>query len=79
MNPAEDAIEEAHRAGFDVDLLDTNLALTPEERWRQHDAALELVLALEATRGRVVPDWAVIRWKRSGVGLCLKCAKAATW
>jgi hypothetical protein len=50
MNPAEDAIEEAHRAGFDVDLLDTNLALTPEERWRQHDAALELVLELEKAR-----------------------------
>ena len=66
MNPAEDAIAEAHRAGFDVDLPDTNLELTPEERWRQHDAALELVLELEATRRRVVPDWAVIRWKRSG-------------
>ncbi|HUL53214.1 MAG TPA: hypothetical protein VLT83_07385 [Opitutaceae bacterium] len=50
MNPADHAIEEAHRAGFDVDLLDTNLALTPEERWRQHDAALELVLELEEAR-----------------------------
>ena len=50
MNPADNAIEEAHRAGFDLDLLDTNLALTPEERWRQHDAALELVLELEKAR-----------------------------
>ncbi|HUJ45444.1 MAG TPA: hypothetical protein VLW52_17750 [Opitutaceae bacterium] len=50
MNPADQAIQEAHRAGFDLDLLDTNLALTPEERWRQHDAALELVLELEKAR-----------------------------
>lgn len=50
MNPANDAIEEARRAGFDIDLLDTNLALTPEERWRQHDTALEFVLELEEAR-----------------------------
>ena len=50
MNPADKAIEEAHRAGFDVDLLDTNLALSPEERWQQHDAALELVQELAKAR-----------------------------
>ena len=54
MSPAEDAIEEARRAGFDVDLLDTNLALTPAERWRQHDTALEFVLELE--QARIVRD-----------------------
>ncbi len=54
MSPAQDAIEEARRAGFDVDLLDTNLALTPEERWRQHDTALEFVLELE--QARIVRD-----------------------
>ena len=50
MNPPDNAIEEARRAGFDMDLLDTNLALTPEERWQQHNAALELVLELEKAR-----------------------------
>lgn len=50
MNPADDALEEARRAGVDLDLLDTNLALTPEERWQQHDVALELVLELEKAR-----------------------------
>lgn len=42
-----DAIEAARRAGIDVDLLDTNLALTVKERWEQHDAAMELALKLE--------------------------------
>lgn len=47
MNPSEDpAIEAARRAGFDMDLLDSNLALTPEERALRHDSALELMLAL---------------------------------
>ncbi len=50
MNPADDPIEQARRAGFDMDLLDTNLALTPEERWRQHDTALEFVLELQQAR-----------------------------
>ena len=50
MTPGETALEDARRAGFDLDLIDTNLALTPEQRWQQHDAALELVLALEAAR-----------------------------
>ena len=44
------AIEAARRAGFDIDLLDSNLALSPEERWKQHDAALEFALALESAR-----------------------------
>jgi len=50
MDPANDAIEQARRAGFDMDLLETNLALTPEERWRQHDTALEFVLELQQAR-----------------------------
>jgi hypothetical protein len=72
MNPADDALEQARRAGFDLDLLDTNLALTPEERWQQHDAALELVGKFEASRGKVVPEEAVIRWRRSGGRLVLE-------
>ena len=49
MNPSTDdhAIEEASRAGFDLNLIEINLSLTPEERWRQHDMALEVVLDLE--------------------------------
>jgi hypothetical protein len=48
MKPAEQALEEARRAGIDLDLLDTNLALSVKERWQQHDAALELALKLQA-------------------------------
>ena len=50
MDSTEAAIEEARRAGFDLDLIDTNLALPVEERWRQHDCALELLLELEMAR-----------------------------
>lgn len=46
-NPAQ-ALEEARRAGIDLDLLDSNLALPVKERWAQHDGALELALKLEA-------------------------------
>lgn len=45
-NPVQ-ALEEARRAGIDLDLLDTNLALSVKERWSQHDAALELALKIE--------------------------------
>ena len=50
MNPTDPAIEDARRAGIDVDLLDTNLALTIGERWRQHDAVLQLALSLQAAK-----------------------------
>ena len=50
MNADQAAIEEARRAGFDLDLIDTNLALSVAEHWRQHDGALELVLELEKAR-----------------------------
>ncbi len=50
MNSAEQAIEEARRAGIDLSLLDSNLALSVKERWQQHDAALDLVLKLQAAR-----------------------------
>ena len=48
MKPAEQtkAIEEARRAGIDLDLLDSNLALSAEERVLRHESALELVRAL---------------------------------
>lgn len=49
LSPAQ-ALEAARVAGFDLDLIDTNLALPIEERWRQHDMALELMLKFERAR-----------------------------
>ncbi len=34
MTAAEQALEDARRAGIDLDLLDTNLALSVKERWQ---------------------------------------------
>lgn len=50
IHSVEEIFEEARRAGIDLDLLDTNLALPVRERWRQHDAALALILKLEAAK-----------------------------
>jgi hypothetical protein len=44
------ALDEARRAGIDLDLLDTNLALSVAARWRQHDLALDLIEKLETAR-----------------------------
>jgi len=49
-SPTDPAIEEARRAGFDINLIEINLSLTPEERWRQHDMALAVILELEEAR-----------------------------
>ena len=46
MEPPNQALEEARRAGIDLDLLDSNLALTYEQRVLRHESALELMLAL---------------------------------
>ncbi|QYM80840.1 hypothetical protein K0B96_13185 [Horticoccus luteus] len=40
------AITAAERAGFDLNLIDCNLALSPEQRLLRHDAALELAQEL---------------------------------
>jgi hypothetical protein len=48
MNSTDPAIEEGRRAGFDMDMLDTNLTLTLDERMLQHDSALELALEMRA-------------------------------
>ena len=45
---AHAAIAEAERVGFDLSLVDSNLALSVEERLLRHDAALEFKLALRA-------------------------------
>lgn len=47
MDDQTQVLEEARRAGIDLDLLDTNLALSVKERWSQHDAALELAFKLK--------------------------------
>jgi hypothetical protein len=46
MTNPDPALEEARRAGIDLNLLDLNLALTYEERVLRHESALELMLAL---------------------------------
>ena len=50
MEPGLDPLEEARRAGFDLNLIELNLALSPSERCRQHDMPLEVVLELEKAR-----------------------------
>ena len=50
MEPSNQALEEARRAGIDLDLLDSNLALTYEQRVLRHESALELMLALREAR-----------------------------
>lgn len=47
MKTREQIIAEAQRAGVDFEMLEYNLSLTPDERARQHDAALALVLELK--------------------------------
>ena len=41
-----DAVEAARRAGIDMNLVESNLALTPEQRVLRHESALELAQAL---------------------------------
>ena len=55
VNPTEqaEALESARRAGIDLSLVDSNLALTVSERWQQHDAALDLVIKLQAAREKL--------------------------
>lgn len=43
----EQIIAEAVQAGIDLELVEYNLTLSPEERARQHDGALELALELK--------------------------------
>ena len=46
----DQAITDAERAGFDLTLVDASLRLTHEERARQHDQALALVLEFDRIR-----------------------------
>jgi hypothetical protein len=55
MSPADakQILAEAIQAGIDLEMLEYNLGLSPEERARQHDAALVLVLELAETGERM--------------------------
>jgi hypothetical protein len=50
VEPLNEAIEEAQRAGFDLSLVEASLRLSPEERAAQHDQALSLVLEFDQIR-----------------------------
>ncbi|NCN26283.1 hypothetical protein GW915_01805 [bacterium] len=40
----------AEKAGFDLNLIERNLQLTPEQRIEEHQSALDLVWQLEEAR-----------------------------
>jgi hypothetical protein len=64
MEHSDRALEEARCAGIDLDLLDSNLALTYEQRALRHESALELVLALkeaQPTHEKPAPPPAKVR------------------
>jgi hypothetical protein len=44
------SIDDARLAGFDLNLIEINLSLSPEERWRQHDMALTVIQEFEQAR-----------------------------
>lgn len=48
VNPnATSALEVARSAGIDLDMIDSNLALSVKERWTQHEQAFELAMKLK--------------------------------
>lgn len=52
VNLAEQHIEEARRAGIDLDLLDLIQTQSVAERWRHHAAALDLATKLAEGKQR---------------------------
>jgi len=51
MSPQpSDPIMDAVEAGFDLNLIELNLSLSPEKRIEQHQSALSLILELEKIR-----------------------------
>jgi len=48
MDDPAKALEEARKAGIDLDMIDASLALSVEERWIRHNAALKLAFELQA-------------------------------
>ena len=65
VNQTEQIFEDARCAGIDLDLVDANLALSVDERCRRHDAALNLVLELEASLE--IPSWMPVALAEKGV------------
>lgn len=43
-------LQQAREAGIDLDLIESNLALSVPERWRQHDGALRFILKLQQAK-----------------------------
>lgn len=72
MKSQAQALDEARQAGIDLDLLDSNLALTYEQRWLKHDQALEKVRVYEKSVEIRIPDNTIIRRTKSGIELLLK-------
>ncbi|MBS1983747.1 MAG: hypothetical protein JST16_06205 [Bdellovibrionales bacterium] len=54
-----DPIRDAEDAGFDMNLIDLNLSLSPEQRLEAHQGALDLVLELERIRNARI-DFVVV-------------------
>lgn len=63
---ADHAIADARAAGINIEMIEHNLRLTPEQRWRQHDEALEAVEAFEKMRGKKFSAHAIIQMVRPG-------------
>jgi hypothetical protein len=56
MDENEKIFAEARQAGIDLDLIDTILAQPITERWRHHNAALNLMLKLETAKEELGRD-----------------------
>ncbi|MBM3866639.1 MAG: hypothetical protein FJ381_12275 [Verrucomicrobia bacterium] len=50
METEAQLLQQAREAGIDLDLIETNLALSVPERWRQHDGALRFILKLQQAK-----------------------------
>ncbi len=72
VNPPDQAIEEARRAGIDLSLVDSNLALSYEQRWLKHDQALQKAKAYEESTGIKLVESDLIRCTTSGIQLLFK-------
>jgi hypothetical protein len=50
LDPSSDPAREAEQAGFDLNLIELNLNLSPAERIEKHEQALALVQELDRIR-----------------------------
>jgi hypothetical protein len=63
---ADRAIADARAAGINIEMIEHNLRLTPEQRWRQHDEAREAVEAFERVRDKKFFELTIIQMVRPG-------------